>query len=60
MQKFSGSGVYLSPNGIVNSANFAPITNPIAPNEFITLFGNFGVSNPITATTLPCRRHWVP
>jgi hypothetical protein len=39
MPKYSGSGVYLSPNGIVNSANFAPITNPIAPNEFITLFG---------------------
>ena len=55
MQKFSGSGVYLTPNGIVNSANFAPITNPIAPNEFITLFGNFGagLGSGITATTLP-------
>ncbi len=36
MPKFSGNGVYLSQNGIVNSANFAPITNPIAPNELIT------------------------
>jgi len=55
MQKFSGSGVYLSPNGIVNSANFAPITNPIAPNELITLFGNFGagLANGITDTVLP-------
>jgi uncharacterized protein (TIGR03437 family) len=55
MQKFSGSGVYLSQNGIVNSGNFAPITNPIAPNELITLFGNFGagLSSSITATTLP-------
>jgi uncharacterized protein (TIGR03437 family) len=55
MQKFSGSGVYLSPNGIVNSANFAPITNPIAPNELITLFGNFGagLGSGITATNLP-------
>ena len=55
MPKFSGSGVYLSPNGIVNSANFAPITNPIAPNELITLFGNFGsgLSTGITATALP-------
>jgi uncharacterized protein (TIGR03437 family) len=55
MQKFSGSGIYLTPNGIVNSANFAPITNPIAPGELITLFGNFGASlgNGTTATTLP-------
>jgi uncharacterized protein (TIGR03437 family) len=55
MQKFSGSGVYLSPNGIVNSASFAPITNPIAPNELITLFGNFGsgLGTAIPATSLP-------
>jgi len=55
MQKFSGSGVYLSPNGIVNSANFAPITNPIAPLELITLFGSFGtgLGTGTTATTLP-------
>jgi uncharacterized protein (TIGR03437 family) len=55
MQKFSGNGVFLSPNGIVNSANFAPITNPIAPNELITLFGSFGagLGNGITATNLP-------
>ena len=38
-QKFSGSGVYLNPLGVVNAGNFAPFTNPIAPNEFITLFG---------------------
>lgn len=55
MPNFSGTGVYLSPNGIVNSANFAPITNPIAPNELITLFGNFGsgLSSGISATNLP-------
>jgi uncharacterized protein (TIGR03437 family) len=55
MKAFSGSGVYLSPNGIVNSANFAPITNPIAPNELITLFGNFGagLGTGITDTVLP-------
>jgi len=39
MPKFSGSGVYLSPNGIVSTASFAPNTNPIAPGEIITLFG---------------------
>ncbi len=55
MPKFSGNGIYLSQNGIVNSANFAPITNPIAPNELITLFGNFGagLGTGITDTVLP-------
>ena len=36
---FSGQGVFLNPIGIVNSANFAPITNSVAPGEFVTLFG---------------------
>ena len=36
---YSGAGVFLNPIGIVNSANFAPITNSIAPGEFLTLFG---------------------
>ncbi len=55
MPTFSGNGIYLSKNGVVNSANFAPITNPIAPNELISLFGNFGagVSTGIGAANLP-------
>jgi uncharacterized protein (TIGR03437 family) len=36
----SGTGVYLNPLGVVNAANYAPITNPIAPGEIITLFGS--------------------
>jgi len=36
----------LNPIGIVNSANFAPITNSVAPGEFVTLF----VSNPSSVT----------
>jgi len=31
--------VILNPLGVANGANFLPITNPIAPGEFITLFG---------------------
>jgi uncharacterized protein (TIGR03437 family) len=49
----SGTGVYLKPTGIVNSGSFAPITNPIAPNEFITLFGSGLANSPVSATTLP-------
>jgi uncharacterized protein (TIGR03437 family) len=53
MPTYSGTGVYLSPNGIVNSASFAPITNPIAPNELITLFGTGLATAATGATSLP-------
>jgi len=39
-QGFSASGVFLNPLGIVNAASMAPITNPVAPNELVSLFGN--------------------
>ncbi len=53
MQNFSGSGVYLAPNGIVSSATFSPITNPIAPNQLITLVGT-GLASAVTpAPSLP-------
>lgn len=37
---FSGSGVWLNPLGIVNAANSAPFTNPVGPNELVTLYGS--------------------
>jgi len=52
-QTYSGNGVFLNPLGIVNSANFAPATNPIAPNEFITLFGSGMAGGASTAQNLP-------
>jgi uncharacterized protein (TIGR03437 family) len=39
---FSGSGIFLSPIGIVNAASWQPITASVAPGELITLFGSFG------------------
>ncbi len=35
----TGSGVFLNPVGIFNSASYAPITASIAPGELLTLFG---------------------
>ena len=35
----TGSGVFLNPTGIFNSASYAPITAGIAPGEMLTLFG---------------------
>jgi uncharacterized protein (TIGR03437 family) len=35
----SGTGVFLNPRGVVNTASYAPAGTPIAPGEFVTLFG---------------------
>ena len=54
----STSGVFLNPLGVVNAASMAPITNPVAPNELVTLYGNNlasgnkSVSNGSLPTTL--------
>ncbi len=39
MSTLSGSGVFLNPQGVLSAASFAPAGNPIAPGEFIALFG---------------------
>ncbi len=36
----TGSGVFVNPVGIVNGASFAPVGSPIAPGQFLSLFGN--------------------
>jgi uncharacterized protein (TIGR03437 family) len=50
---FSGSGVYLNPAGIVNTASFAPFTAGIAPGDFISLFGTNLAPGTATAYTVP-------
>jgi uncharacterized protein (TIGR03437 family) len=39
-QGSSASGVFLDPLGVSNAASLAPVTNPVAPNELVTLYGN--------------------
>jgi uncharacterized protein (TIGR03437 family) len=36
----SGTGVWIDPQGIVNSGSFAPFTSQIVPGELISLFGS--------------------
>jgi uncharacterized protein (TIGR03437 family) len=43
-----GSGVFLNPQGVLNSASFAPPGNPVSPGQFVALFG----SNLATATAV--------
>ena len=51
MTPLSGSGVFLNPQGVLSAASFAPAGNPIAPGEFIALFGT-GLA-PSTQTAKP-------
>jgi uncharacterized protein (TIGR03437 family) len=45
--------VFLHPLGIVNAASFAPPTNPVAPQEMVTVFGSNLSNGTLQATTLP-------
>jgi uncharacterized protein (TIGR03437 family) len=36
----SGSGIFLNPQGVFNVFSFAPAGSPIAPGEFITIYGS--------------------
>jgi len=44
--------VFLNPLGIVNAASFAPPTNPVAPQEMVTIFGSNMSSGTAQASTL--------
>ena len=50
---WSGTGVLLQPLGIVNAANFAPATNPVAPLEIVSLFGSNMATGPAEASGYP-------
>jgi uncharacterized protein (TIGR03437 family) len=48
----TGSGVYLSPVGVVNAASSSPFTAFISPGEFITLYGS-GLAATTTSANVP-------
>jgi uncharacterized protein (TIGR03437 family) len=48
--QLSGSGVFVNPLGVVNAASFAPPGNPIAPGQFVALFGTGMAASTRTAT----------
>ena len=51
---FTGSGVYLSPTGVVNTASYSPFTAGVSPGDFIILYGsNLGPSTLQGASSLP-------
>lgn len=50
----TGAGVFVNPAGVFNAASFAPVGNPIAPGQFLTIFGSgLGPATPVVASTTP-------
>ena len=50
---FSGSGVYINPLGVVNSASNAPFTAGLSNGELITIYGSGLASSTVVARSLP-------
>ncbi|HEY4361009.1 MAG TPA: hypothetical protein VGN17_08570 [Bryobacteraceae bacterium] len=50
---YPSTDVFLNPLGIVNAASFAPATNPVAPQEMLTLFGSNLASGTAQASAYP-------
>jgi uncharacterized protein (TIGR03437 family) len=48
--QLTGAGVFVSPLGVVNAASFAPPGDPIAPGQFVALFGTGLAGGTKTAT----------
>ena len=50
----TGTGVYLNPTGLVNSASYAPFTARVAPGELLTLYGsNLAPSTQVAGIPFP-------
>ena len=49
----TGTGAYLSPQGVTNAANFAPFTAGVSPGEFIVLYGSGLAPSSQAASALP-------
>jgi uncharacterized protein (TIGR03437 family) len=51
----TGTGVFLSPQGVVNAASAAPFTASLAPGELLTLYGSGLSNNPslVTYSSVP-------
>ncbi len=49
----TGTGVFISPQGVVNAASFAPVGAPLSPGGFFTLFGSGLAAATTVASSLP-------
>jgi uncharacterized protein (TIGR03437 family) len=49
----TGTGVFLNPQTLVNSASFSPFTAGVSPGEFLSMFGSGLAAQTVTASALP-------
>lgn len=56
----TGTGVYLNPTGIVNSASNAPFTAGIAPGELLTMYGSNLAAATLVAPTADASGNPIP
>ncbi len=49
----TGTGVFVNPQGIVNSATYAPVGDNISPGELISIYGSGLAAATVTASSLP-------
>jgi uncharacterized protein (TIGR03437 family) len=52
-KQYSGTTVFIDPLKVWNAANYAPITNSVAPGEFISIFGSGLSSTTMQAVSFP-------
>jgi uncharacterized protein (TIGR03437 family) len=52
-QNYTGGKVFIDPLRIWNAANFAPVTNPVAPGEYVTIFGTGLSTSTASAQSFP-------
>lgn len=52
-QPSQATSVFIDPLSIFNAASYGPITNPVAPGEFVTIFGSGLAGSAQSAQSLP-------
>lgn len=52
-KQYTGSAPFINPLDVWNAASFAPITNSVAPGEFVSIFGTNLANTAQTAQTFP-------
>ena len=50
MPPVSGTGVWINPQGVINPTSFSPTGGPIAPGDFIRLYGSGWATTALSAT----------
>ncbi len=52
-QKYTGNAPFINPVQIWNAASYAPITNSVAPGEYVSIYGTGLAAAPATAQSYP-------